>query len=60
MTKDNVKMLDCDEHTREERVKLLPEGMVQFCQRYNLVVDIASSDVCIYIKDVWGGEVCIA
>lgn len=60
MTKDNIKMLDMDEHQREIREACLPDDIVAFCRKYDLILDIASSDVVIYIQDQNGGEIGIA
>ena len=60
MIKDNIKMMDIDEHQRTMRISLLPEDIVQFCQDYDLTLDIATSDVVIYIQDKWGGEIAIS
>lgn len=59
MTKDNLKMLDMDEHLRELRTKHLQE-LIEVAKKCDLTVDIATSDVVIYVTDKWGGEIAIA
>jgi hypothetical protein len=59
MTKDNVKMMDMDEDLRDFRTQHI-QDLIAVAKRYDLIVDIATSDVCIYVTDKWGGEITIA
>jgi hypothetical protein len=58
MTKNNLKLLDMDEHlrkTHENRFK----GLLAVCKIYNLTLDLATSDNVVYIEDEFGGSICI-
>ena len=57
---DNIEMLDIDEGERKERVAGLNPHLVDFVRRYDLVLDIATSDVSFYIRDHNGNEISIA
>ena len=59
MTKDNVKLLDMDEHQREMRIACLQKDIVEFCRKYDLIIDLATSDVVMWIKDHYGGEIAL-
>ena len=58
MLKDNVKMLDMDEHQRAMRESLISD-LVAVARNYGLVVDLATSDNVMYVQDKWGGEIAI-
>ena len=56
MTKDNLKMLDTDEIMREIMTENLHD-LIQVAKKYDLIINIASSDVTIFITDVYGNEI---
>lgn len=53
MTKNNLKLLDCDEHNRNyfERVHA---DLIAVAKDYDFVVDLATSDVVIYVDNQHG------
>ena len=62
MIKNNVELLDMDEHQREMRENCGEnvKEIIAFCRKYDLICDMASSDVVIYIRDETGAEIGIA
>ena len=59
MTKNNLKLLDMDEHFREEIHAVIDKNLLDFCKKYSLVLDLATSDVVGYLEDKHGQSVCI-
>ncbi len=59
MTKNNLKLLDMDEHFREEIYASTNKDLLDFCKKYGLVLDLATSDVVGYLEDKHGQSVCI-
>ena len=57
MIKDNVELMDIDEHQREIMVAGIPKGLVKMAKRFNWTIDLATSDVTLYIRDHLGGEI---
>lgn len=58
MTRDHLKLLDMDEHLREMHTNLHRE-LLEFCRRYDLILDLATSDVVVYIIDKTGASIVI-
>lgn len=48
--KNNLKLLDMDEYLREHHSNQ-HEELLAFCNKYDLILDLASSDVCMYLED---------
>ena len=58
MEKNNILLLDIDESSREVRENTLQE-IVDFCRKHDLILDLATSDVVMFIRDKFGGEITI-
>jgi len=58
MIKDNLELLDMDEDLRE-KLTIIHENRITFAKEHNLVVDLASSDVVIYLRDSQGNSICL-
>lgn len=58
MTKNNLKLLDQDEHLRPQMTKA-HAGLIEFAQQYDLIVDCATSDVVVYLEDELGDRICL-
>ena len=56
MTKDNLKLLDMDEHLRKAHENRLAEEL-KFCKAFDLILDLATSDVCMYLEDQQGNSI---
>jgi len=59
MIKDNVELMDIDEHQRAMRVACLPEGLVAIAKHCDWIIDLATSDVTLYVRDQFGGEIAV-
>jgi len=57
-TIDNLKLLDMDEHLRDERTRQLSR-LIEACKVLELVLDAASSDVCLYVENTSGESLYI-
>lgn len=53
MTKNNFRLMDMDEHTREVKEKRL-EKEIAACVVLNLILDAAISDVTLYVENTSG------
>ena len=58
MLKDNLKLLDIDEPIREIHTAAHQE-LLTVCKKYGLTLDLASSDVVMYIEDKYGNYIGI-
>ena len=58
MTKDNLKLLDMDEHQREMHAARYPD-LLEVCKTYGLILDLATSDNCAYVEDKCGNTIGI-
>jgi hypothetical protein len=58
MTLNNLKLMDMDEHLRD-RHKNIHKNLLVFCEDHNLTLDLATSDVVIYLCDSSGGSICL-
>lgn len=57
--KNNIELLDMDEVDRKEKEKCIPQSIKDFAKEYDLAIDLATSDVVIYLEDKHGGSVCL-
>lgn len=58
MTKNNLLLSDTDEHLRGEYVRI-HESLLAFCKKYDLTLNLATSDVVVFLEDKHGQSVCI-
>ena len=58
ISRNNLKTLDIDEHLRPT-FRVIWEGVLEFCEFYNLTLDLATSDVVIYLEDSSGNSICL-
>ena len=58
MTKDRLKLLDQDEHLRKTYEKRHINSLL-FCDKHNLILDLATSDVVMYLEDKQGNSICL-
>ena len=59
-TKNNIRLLDMDEDKREAREAGIPQDMKDFAKKYDIIIDLATSDVCIYLEDNLGDSICLS
>lgn len=57
-TKDNLKILDMDEHLRPTFEKI-HSTVLDFCKAFDLTLDLATSDVVMYLENRKGDSICI-
>lgn len=53
MTKDNLKLLDQDEGMRDSYA-MIHDELLQVAKKYGFIVDLASSDVVVYLENLYG------
>lgn len=58
MTKDNLKLLDIDEHLRPT-FKIIHDTLLDFCKAYELTLDLATSDNVMYLENKSGESMCL-
>lgn len=59
-TKNHLKLLDMDEGKGiRKEMEVRHKEILDFCKKYDLTLDCATSDVSMYIEDDLGGIVCI-
>lgn len=49
MTRNRLKLLDIDEHLRE-KTEILHKDALAACAKYDLTLDLATSDVVVYVQ----------
>ncbi len=62
MTKNHIKLLDMDEHQRSVREAIAKEHMediLAVCERFDLTLDLASSDAVMFLEDSRGNNICL-
>lgn len=57
--KDNLLLLDMDEIHRKERTEAIDPELLNFCKKYSLTLDYATSDNVIYIQDSFKHSICL-
>lgn len=58
MTKNNLKLLDMDEKHRPS-FEILHYDLIQVAKKYGFIVDLASSDVVVYLENQYGDYIGI-
>lgn len=58
MTKNNLKLLDMDEKFRKS-LEQMYSHMLEACQILGVTLDLATSDVVLYIENSRGESICI-
>ena len=58
MIKDNLKLLDMDEHLRDTLTEL-HKNNIAACKQLDLILDLATSDVVFYVQNCYGESFAI-
>jgi len=58
MRKGNLALLDCDEH-RRQMYEEIHSNLLAVAKEYNFIVDLATSDVVMYLENAWEESMCI-
>ena len=56
---NNIRLLDMDERDRAARETAIPQDIKDFAEKYDLTIDLATSDVVVYLYDELGGTICL-
>ena len=58
INRNNLKTLDIDEHLRPTFRKI-HDTLLDFCEVYNLTLDLATSDNVMWLEDSSGNSICL-